>query len=125
MYRYKNIITVIFVALSFSLASYACEINFETVQGKKAVYSKGDVLTVKVTVESTHRSCSEDINKIKISQTGVKIENASNWAESGSGVWEKKLKIKVDKPQNGKAEIKAVRQCKKDGGSASLTLKVK
>ncbi len=122
----KNLIIIIVAFFTISeMSLYACEMNFEVLKGKKASYTKNDELVVKLTVEFTHRNCPEGIKSTELNPSGLDIIAATNWTEKSPGTWERKLNIKITNPKSGKATLNAVRECKKDGGSATLTLKAK
>ncbi len=118
----KSIIalTVLFFA---SVSAYSCEFDFEIISGKKDVYSINDEVTAKVTLTQNHRNCSEGLGNVKFDPNGMEIKQATKWVEKSSGVFERKLKLKIT--SSDKATLNAVRTCSKDGGKGTLTLKVK
>ncbi len=123
----KNRSKIIAFVISFmfaSIAAFACDINFDVINGQKASYSQNDELTAKITVKFTHRSCPEGINKTELKPSGLEIAQATKWVETSAGVWERKLKLKVT-ANKGKAVLNAVRVCSKDGGKGSLSLPIK
>lgn len=112
--------------LALILVSYAnlsaCDISFKVMNNAKAKYKAGDELVAKVTVVLTHRNCKQDIGKTELVPDGVQILSATKWSEVGDNTYERKLKIKVAGNKKGKASIKAIRKCNKDGGEATLQL---
>lgn len=123
----KNIIKTVAVATAFvftSLVSYACDINFEILNGKKAEYSKNDEVTAKVILTQTHRGCGEGTSNIQLTPKGMEIAQATKWVEKSAGVFERKLKLKIT-GDKGKATLDVVKTCSKDGGKGTLTLKIK
>lgn len=114
---------ITFVLVLFgAVNSFACSISMKVIDNSKDKYEIGDIVTVKTTVKTTHRSCPEDINKTKFNPKGVEILNATKWSEVSGGVWERKLKVKVTGTTKGKVTLSAVRSCNKDGGVGSITL---
>ncbi len=109
------------LALSYSALS-ACDINLNVVGDKKAKYAVGDELVVKVEVVLTHRNCHVDIDETKFKTTGFKVVGQTKWTEKSSGVWERKLKVQVTAPVNGKSTINVERTCNKEGGYGSLSV---
>lgn len=104
---------------------FACHISFDVVQGKKDTYSKNDEIVAKVQIVLNHRSCNVEIDKTQLTPNGATIVSATKWKEEKPGVWERKLKIKIDDSKSGQATVKAVRTCTKDGGEGTLSLPVK
>ena len=100
----------------------ACEIEFEVIDNKKAVYNVGDIIVVKVKVILTHRSCPVGLKETKFTMKGLKVVSATNWSQKSTMVWERKLKMQVTGTKNGKLVLNAVRECDKDGGFGSLKL---
>lgn len=124
MKKISRLYTFLFAFLMASIASYACDIDFDITNGKKTNYSKNDELTAKVTVKLFHRNCSEGIGKTTLNPKGLQIVSATKWVEKSSGVFERKLKLKIT-ASKGKATLFAERICSKDGGEGTLTLPVK
>ena len=100
----------------------ACEIDFEILKNKKAVYDTSDVFITKVNVILTHRSCPVALTQTQFKLEGLKVLGATDWKQISSMKWERKLKIKVIGSDNGKVFINAIRTCNKDGGFGSLKL---
>ena len=118
---YLIALAAFFLTTGFSEAK-ACEIEYSIVEGKKEVYAKGDIVIVKVKVTFTHRICNEGITNTEFSSKGLKILGATNWVETGAGVWERKLKMEVT-AEGSLLKLDAVRTCEKDGGAGSITFK--
>ena len=116
----------VFLALLFVsiMQAVACDVNMEVVQGKKEKYSKGDEVVVRVTVMLTHRNCPEGINSTKFNPEGLEILSATRWTEKSTGVWERRMKLKIteNKPDS---KLVARRTCDKEGGLGVLTLSTK
>ena len=109
-----------------SVSAFACEIEIDVVKGKKATYSTGDVLTLKIDVETTHRSCIKTIEEVQLIPKNLKILSSTDWNdEDNDGTeWEKKVKVKVT-GKSGVASFTAERVCPKSGGKDVLELKIK
>lgn len=114
----------IFFILLVSMPSFvnACEMDFKIIGEKKSVYRMGDEVIVKLTVFLTHRNCPEGIQSTKFKSNGMKILSATKWDEVSGGVWERKLKLKIEGTGKGNLTINATRTCDKEGGSATLKL---
>jgi len=128
----KNLLKskVLFVMLSVFLLSgfvtqqaKACNIEFEIVEGKKDIYSQGDILVLKVVVTLTHKSCPEAIKKTEFKMNGLEVIGTTEWKQTSAMEYERKLKVKVLSNKDGKVVITAIRTCDKDGGFGSLELK--
>lgn len=118
-------LAIILIAMVLSVASAnACHIQVKTLDSQKKSYKVGDELVVKVTVQLTHRNCSEGIETTKFNPKDIKIVSAGKWTDTGNLVYERKLKIKITGKTNNQAVLNVVRTCRKDGGSGKLTLKV-
>jgi hypothetical protein len=100
----------------------ACDIELEIIDNIQSKYRPGDELVVKVTVHFTHRNCPEGIESTKFTSDGLKIIGATKWTEVASGVFERKLKVRIDESMNGSAVLNAVRKCDKDGGRGTIRL---
>lgn len=122
---FKTIFASLIAFVLFSVSALACEIEFKVLKGEKDTYSKGDELIVKVEVFFTHKNCPEGISTTKFQPNGFKILQGTKWRESSTGQFERKLKIKVTKSGAGKAVLKAVRTCDKEGGLGSFEVKTK
>lgn len=108
-----------------SVSAFACEIEIDIVKGKKATYSKGDILTLKVEVENTHRSCIKEIEDVQLIPKNLEILSSTGWNDKDEGTeWEKKVKVKVT-GKKGDASFTAKRVCSKQGGEDVLVLKIK
>ena len=125
MIKLNILIAAFAILILTSISALACDISFEVLDGKKATYAQNDVLTAKVKVVLTHRSCSTSINKTELKPKGLEIVTATKWAEKTPGTWERKVKMKITDAKSGKATLNAVRECEKDGGNVTLTLKTK
>jgi hypothetical protein len=118
--------TVLFMTGLFLTAGMkevkACDIEMEIVDNIRSKYSPGDELVIKVTIHFTHRNCPEGIESTKFTSEGLKILGATKWTEVSSGVFERKLKVRIDESMNGSALLNAVRKCDKDGGMGTIRL---
>ena len=117
------VIILLGMLISLSAAS-ACQIQIKVLDASKKTYKVGDELVVKVSVQLTHRNCSEGIESTKFNPKDLKILSAGKWTESGNGLYERKVKIKITGKSNDQAVLHVVRTCRRDGGSGKLTLKV-
>ena len=117
------LLSILFLFLGIGNA-IPCEIDFAVEGDKKEKYSEGDVVVVKVKVTFTHRVCTQSIKKTKFKQNGVKILGATDWKETSTGIWERKLKVKITEAKNGKVSISGTRTCDKTGGYGILNLEV-
>ncbi len=110
-----------FMFIGFNTVS-ACEIEVDVVSGQKDVYKEGDIVVLHVKVEFTHRVCPVAIEKTKYDSKGIKIMQGTPWKETSPGIWERKLKVKIEKTKNGKLFLSVTRDCEKDGGFGEITL---
>lgn len=118
-------LAIVLIAMILTAASAnACHISVKTLENQKKSYKVGDELVVKVTVQLTHRNCSEGIEATKFNPKDIKIVSAGKWSDAGNLVFERKLKIKITGKTNNQAILNVVRTCRRDGGSGKLTLKV-
>lgn len=124
MFKIKNLIITAIVFFTLISSAFPCDIYFSVINNKKTSYQKGDELVLKVKIHNTHRSCPEDVNKVKFEENGVKILTATRWSETDSGIFERKLKLIVEENKNGKASVKVVRICDKDGGRKTFSINV-
>ncbi len=122
---FKTLLVGIVAFVLLSISALACEIEFKVLKGEKDTYKKGDVLVVKVEVFFTHKNCPEGIKTTKFQPKGFEIMQGTKWRESSTGLFERKLKIKVTKDGAGKAVLKAVRSCDKEGGLGTFEIKTK
>jgi hypothetical protein len=118
----KKVILSCFIMLFAAFTAFSCEIEFEIQGTKKATYKAGDEIIVKVRVTLTHRTCVVALNNTKFDTKGLEILGGTDWKEVTPGVWERKLKMKAAKTQNGKLILQVTRTCDKEGGSGTLTL---
>lgn len=117
-----SMIAVVFSLIILqSTAIFACDIDFKVTDNNKSSYEIGDVVVIKLSVALTHRHCHVDIEKTQINSNGLEVMGATKWTEKTSGLWERKVKVKVTK--KGKVSLSAVRTCDKEGGQGSITLK--
>ncbi len=124
MNKIKNITILTIVFFTLISSAYSCDIYFSVMNNKKDEYKAGEEIVLKVKIHNTHRSCAEDINKVKFEENGIKILTATRWSEVENGVYERKLKLKVEENKNGKASIKVIRTCDKEGGKKSFNVSV-
>jgi len=115
---------LLFTLLAVFTAS-ACEIEFKTVGDAKEVYAEGDIIIVKLTVVLTHRNCPEGMEATKYDYPGFKVLGATEWKEVKPGTFERKFKLQVIKPVDGKSTFSAIRTCHKEGGNGTFTVNVK
>jgi hypothetical protein len=122
----RYFLTVLFMTGLFLtsgiMAARACDIEMEIIDNIRSKYSPGDELVIKVVVHLTHRNCPEGIESTRFTSEGLKILGATKWTEVSSGVFERKLKIRIDESMNGSALLNAVRKCEKDGGMGTIRL---
>jgi len=96
MFKIKIFIITAIVFFTLISSAFSCDIYFSVINNKKTSYQKGDELVLKVKIHNTHRSCPEDVNKVKFEENGVKILTATRWSETDSGIFERKLKLIVE-----------------------------
>lgn len=108
----------------FASNVFSCDIYFSVLNNKKAEYKAGEELVLKVKIHNTHRVCPEDINKVKFEENGIKILSATRWSESSSGVFERKLKLKIENSKSNQATMRVIRTCDKEGGRKTFSVKV-
>ena len=118
----KFFLVLSFIFIQQSYAS-ACEIYFEIIGNKKQVYSSGDVLEIRMTVELTHRRCPEGLKSTKFDLENVAVLSSSEWANLGNETWEKTMKVRILHNDTGEAAIIAIRECNREGGFGELVLK--
>ena len=115
----------VFALIMFASANLsACEIEFKILKGEKEKYNKGDQIIVKVTVILTHRNCPEGIDATKFNTKGLKIEKATRWEEKSTGIFERKMMLKVTDNKKD-INITGIRTCDKEGGFGALVLSTK
>ncbi len=106
----------------FGYDAKACEIEMKIIKGKKEVYTPGDTIVVYVQVTLTHRACPEAIKKTKFETNGIKVIKSTQWKQTSTMDYERKLMAVVTGTKNGKLTINAIRTCDKDGGFGSLKI---
>jgi len=101
----KNILPRLLVTFSllflFQSGLLACEIHLKVSGTQKEKYNPGDIVVVKMTVELTHRRCSESLKETKIDLENLEIIESSNWENNEANIWEKTIKVKVLKNKTG------------------------
>lgn len=102
---------------------FACEINFDILKGKKAIYETGDQIVVKVNVLLTHRACPISLKKTQFKLKGLKVVKSTKWKKKSPMKYERKLMINIKDTKDGKLMLTAIRTCDKDGGFGTLKLK--
>ena len=125
LFKYSFFILGFFIFTSTINKVNACEIEFEILGDKKETYKAGDIIVLKIKVMFTHRVCTEHIKNTDIKTQGGKITGATKWKEISSGVWERKLKVKVLSNKEGKLTLNATRTCDKTGGFGSISINTK
>ncbi|MFB6319653.1 hypothetical protein [Saccharicrinis sp. FJH54] len=119
-------ITFLLLFTIFSIITVsACEIEFKTLGEAKEVYSPGDIIFVKLTIFLTHRNCPEGLEATRYDYPGFKVLGATEWKEVKPGMFERKFKLQVIKPVDGKSSFSAIRTCQKEGGSGTFSVDVK
>ncbi len=118
----KSLIVIGFLILLSSSTVLACDIDITVVGDEKESYEIGDEIILHVKVSYTHRVCSEGIKKTAFDGKGLKVLSGTDWKETSPGVWERKLKVTVQKAKKGKLLLSATRTCEKDGGFGTITL---
>ena len=103
----------------------ACDMKFEVLKGKKAVYQKGDVIIVKLVVVLTHRNCPVALKETKFEMKGIKVVGATKWKMKDANTWVRKLKLKITDTSKDKVYISSTRTCDKEGGYSIIEFKVK
>lgn len=99
-------------------SSWACRIA-EAPSGKAGKPpKKGDTVVIVVSVRHTHRRCTLPMDKTKFVPTGMKILGAMPWQKTGTGAYERKLKVVF--LQEGKAKLRVIRSCSRGGCSQDL-----
>ncbi len=122
---FKSFFAGVLAFVILSVSALACEIDFKILKGEKDTYKQGDELILKVEVFFTHKNCPEGISTTKFQPNGFKVLQGTKWRETTTGQFERKLKVKVTKSGSGKAILKAVRQCEKEGGLGTFEVKTK
>jgi hypothetical protein len=117
-------ISILFLLLGLPALLFACEIVVQTEGLKKAKYHQGEVIIIHIEVRLVHRNCPVDIEKTDISMNGLQIIGATKWVNTSGNTWERRIRVKVMKDASGKAFIQADRNCRKDGGHATLVLQL-
>ena len=118
----RTLLVATLAFLSSGLAS-ACEIAIAVDGNEKAKYEIGEIVVVRVTVELTHNNCPAGLQDTKIKGSGLDVLGATPWKNPSDRKWERKVKVKITSSRDGRATITAKRECQKDGGSGTLTLK--
>jgi hypothetical protein len=99
----------------------ACEIEFSVVGKKKEKYSVGDEIVVNVKITLIHRACPIAMKDTKFDTKGLEMLGATDWKETSTNVWERKVKMKVVSNKSGKLVLTATRTCDKEGGFGSVS----
>ncbi|HRQ31136.1 MAG TPA: hypothetical protein PLU49_13730 [Saprospiraceae bacterium] len=123
----KIVLKILFfvLATTVSFQSKACDFIFK-VQGEvKEVYKVGDEIIVVVTMKLSHRVCNETLNEVKFNFSGLKVAGATKWTETNPNEYERKFKLVVEPDAKGNCNMSALRSCDKDGGSGTISFKVK
>ena len=115
---------MVVVILFGTLATLACEIDFEILENKKEQYQKGDVIIVKISVVFNHRRCPEGIKATKFSYEGLKVLGATKWVEPKANTYERKFKIEILDDSKESLIFSAIRTCDKEGGKGSIQFKI-
>ena len=106
------------------VSSFACEIYFNVSEKyKKESYTPGEEIVVELKVVLVHHHCDIGIQDTKISADGATITGATKWNETKPGVFERKLKVKIDDTPEKDFKLKCQRTCEKEGGYGELKLK--
>lgn len=101
----------------------ACDITFSIAGNKKETYKAGDELVIEVQVKLIHRQCKVEMKDTKFTYEGLKIDGATDWTETQTGVYTRKIKAKVVSDSLKQAKLTVVRKCNKDGGYGVFTIK--
>lgn len=115
----------LFLALNVTFQSKACEFILKIQGDAKEVYKVGDEVIVVVTMNLSHRVCNEVMDDVKYNFNGLKVLGATKWVEVNPNQYERKFKLQVIDNSKGNCTIAVKRSCDKDGGSGSLSFKVK
>lgn len=113
--------TIALFAITGIAQIMACEIEFTVDGTKKAKYSVGDEIVVKVKITLIHRACPIAMKDTKFDTKGLEMIGATDWKEVSTNVWERKIKMKVVSNKSGKLTLTATRTCDKEGGFGSIS----
>lgn len=113
-------LTLILISLSSSIA---CDFKFEIQGDQKAFYKAGEEIVIKVRLNAFHPFCAEDLKNVKFTTEGVDVLGATDWQLISTGIYERKIKIKITNQTNGEAKLTATRLCQKMGGTGTIIIK--
>ena len=116
----KRIFSILILSLFATVSVFACEISTTIIKEKKS-YNIGDEIVIKVKIVLFHRNCNVDIKTTQYKSEGLKILAGTDWVETSTGTWERKLKVKITEDKADKASLKIYRTCNKTGGSTTVT----
>ncbi|HOO90116.1 MAG TPA: hypothetical protein PLA74_04765 [Syntrophales bacterium] len=116
--------TALLISGGMATPAEACKMDIRVDGTAKDTYSVGDELILKVTVYLTHRNCPEGIDTTQFGVSSLKVLGATEWSETSRNNFERLIKVEILPSETGEALMEAKRVCSKEGGYASLRLKV-
>ncbi len=69
--------------------------EFELCKNKKAAYSAGDTIQVKIVATQKNRDCIQGIEKTRIFMKGLKSVYQQNWEKITDSRWKKNLQVVI------------------------------
>jgi len=102
--------------------AWACKIEKQSDDDGATTGKSGETSVITVSVRHTHRRCTVPIEKTEFAPVGLKILGATPWKQTGSGSYERKLKVVF--LQKGKATLRVLRRCSRGGCSQELEFAV-
>jgi hypothetical protein len=118
----KRLVVCLLVAFMSVASALACEITLKTV-GDKQSFKAGDEVLIDVKVKLIHHHCELAIKDTKFTYDGLKIISATPWKEESPGVYTRQVKAQVIASDKSEARLSVQRNCDRDGGRGSITIK--
>jgi len=119
----KKLFLILLFITEFMIVGKACDIKLVVTGEKKDTYKAEDVIVINVTVTYIHRICELELSDTRITCTGMKIVDATEWKETQPGTFTKDLKVRLLQDGNPDASLKIIRKCSADGGIGLLKIK--
>lgn len=117
----RKIASLLFLIVISIISATACNFSFTT-DGEKKSCKVGEEFVINVKLTLSHRTCNVAPSETKFKVDGMEVKSATNWKEEKTGVWTRKVKVKVLSNEKKKVSMTATRTCDKDGGTGTFSL---
>lgn len=117
-----SLLTLFLIVGTASLS--ACEIDVSVQGDTKDSYAKDEILILKITVNLTHRNCSQSIDATQFKGDGMELLGAQKWQQTSGNQYTRLVKVKLTGNDQGEAILHARRSCDKEGGHGVFKVKV-